>query len=110
VPRAELLERVEALAAVDIVLALYNPASRGRSEPWQAAIASLRRHRAAGTPVAAVRRAWRDGQEVRLSDVEHLDALPVDMETVVVIGSRRTRGHGRWLYTLRDEGVRTVGT
>jgi precorrin-3B C17-methyltransferase len=110
VPRAELLERVEALAAVDIVLALYNPASRSRREPWEAAIASLRRHRRAGTPVAAVRRAWREGQEVRLSDVEHLDGLPVDMETVVVVGSRRTRRHGRWLYTLRDEGVRTVGT
>ena len=106
VPRAELLERVEALAAVDIVLVLYNPASRSRREPWLAAVASLRRHRPADTPVAAVRRAWRDGQEVRLSDVGHADGLPVDMETVVVVGSRRTRRHGRWLYTLRDEGAR----
>lgn len=106
VPRAELLERVEALAAVDIVLVLYNPASRRRREPWEAALAALRRHRPAETPVAAVRRAWREGQEVALSDVGRLGELAVDMETVVVVGSRRTRRHGRWLYSLRDEAPR----
>jgi precorrin-3B C17-methyltransferase len=102
VPRAELLARLEALAAVDIVLVLYNPASRSRREPWEAAVAALRRHRPAETPAAAVRRAWRDGQEVELSEVGSLGGLRVDMETVVVVGSRRTRRHGRWLYTLRD--------
>jgi precorrin-3B C17-methyltransferase len=103
IPRAELLARVEALAAVDIVLVLYNPASRSRREPWEAAVSALQHHRSAGTPVAAVRRAYREGQEVELSEVGRLGALEVDMETVVFVGSSRTRRQGSWLYTLRDE-------
>jgi hypothetical protein len=27
----------------------------------------------------------------------------VDMETVVLVGSSRTRRHGGWLYALREE-------
>jgi precorrin-3B C17-methyltransferase len=102
-PRAEVLAKVESLAAVDIVLVLYNPASRSRRELWKAAVAAVQRHRPAGTPVAAVRRAWRDGQEIVLSDVGGLRDLAVDMETVVVVGCARTRRAGRWMYTLRDE-------
>jgi precorrin-3B C17-methyltransferase len=105
-PREELLAKLEALAATDIVLVLYNPASRRRRDPWEAAVAVLRRHRPAGTPAAAVRRAFRDGQALQLSDVGGLDRLEVDMETVVVVGSSRTRRHGAWLYTLRDEARR----
>ncbi|HKF78507.1 MAG TPA: precorrin-3B C(17)-methyltransferase [Candidatus Dormibacteraeota bacterium] len=103
IPRAEVVARVEALAAVDIALVLYNPASRSRRRPWEAAVSALQRHRAPGTPAAAVRRAYRDGQAVELSDVAGLASLSVDMETVVVVGSSRTRRAAGWLYTLRDE-------
>jgi len=102
-PREELLAKVEALAATDIVLVLYNPASRTRREPWEAAVDALQRHRPAGTPAAAVRRAYREGQAVELADVGGLGRLEIDMETVVVVGSSRTLRHGPWLYTLRNE-------
>lgn len=101
-PRAELLAKLEALAATDIVLVLYNPASRTRREPWESAIDAIQRHRPSGTPAAAVRRAYRDGQAVALADVGGLRRLEIDMETVVIIGSSRTRRHGDWLYTVRD--------
>jgi precorrin-3B C17-methyltransferase len=102
-PREELLAKVEALAATDIVLVLYNPASRTRREPWEAAVDALQGHRPAGTPAAAVRRAYREGQAVELTDVGGLGRLEIDMETVVVVGSSRTLRHGPWLYTLRNE-------
>jgi precorrin-3B C17-methyltransferase len=102
VPRADLLGRVDALASADIVLVLYNPASRSRREPWEAAVAALQRHRPAQTPVASVRRAYRQGQEVELSEVGGMGDLAVDMETVVVVGSRQTRRSGTWMYTLRE--------
>ena len=101
-PRDELMAKIEALAAVDIVLVLYNPASRTRREPWEAAIAALQRHRAASTPAAAVRRAFRDGQAIQLADIGRLGELEVDMETIVIAGSSRTRRFGGWLCTLRD--------
>lgn len=103
VPRAELMDRLRALAATDIVLVLYNPASRSRREPWQEAVAEMRRHRTPATPVAAVRRAFREGQEVTLSDVAHMDELAVDMETLVLVGSSRTHRVGEWLYSLRHQ-------
>jgi precorrin-3B C17-methyltransferase len=105
-PRGELLAKLEALAATDIVLTLYNPASRTRREPWEAAVAALRRHRAATTPVGAVRRAYRDGQQVEVCELDHLGELAVDMQTTVVVGSSRTRRHGNWLYTVRDVAAR----
>jgi precorrin-3B C17-methyltransferase len=105
-PRGELLAKVEALAATDIVLALYNPASRTRREPWEATVAALQRHRPTTTPVAAVRCAYRDGQQVEVCDMGGLGELAVDMETTVVVGSSRTRRHGNWLYTVRDQAPR----
>ena len=73
-------------------------------------VAALQRHRAADTPVAAVRRAYREGQAVELRDVAGMAALQVDMETVVIVGSSRTRRHGDWLYTLRDQGPAREGS
>jgi precorrin-3B C17-methyltransferase len=103
VPAAELEAKVEALARADVVLALYNPASRTRREPWQKAVRTLLAARPGGTPVAVVSRAYRDGQDVRLADLDELDRIPVDMETLVIVGSSRTRRRGEWLLTLRDE-------
>lgn len=104
--RAGLLARLEALAAVDIVLVLYNPASRLRREPWQAAVEALRRHRPATTPAAAVRRAYREGEEVVVTEVGSLERLEVDMETTVIVGCARTRRRGAWLYTAREKTER----
>ena len=101
-PRAEVTAKVASLAAADIVLAIYNPASRSRRETWEIAVSSIQRQRRAATPVAAVRRAFRDGQRVVVSDVGGMGQLPVDMETIVIVGSSRTRRDGDWLITLRE--------
>src|SRR5207237_250839 len=99
------LAKVEALAAVDVVLVLYNPAGRTRREPWQMTVAALQRHRAADTPVAAVRRAYREGQAVELRDVARMAARQVDMETVVTVGSRP-----RWPWTGASARWAATGT
>lgn len=103
VPWPELERRLEALCAADVALVLYNPASRTRRGPWEAAVRCLRRHRPPETPVAAVRRAYREGQSVRLADVGSLAEVDVDMETVVIVGSSRTARRGDRLVTLREE-------
>lgn len=103
VPAAEVEAKIEALARADIVLALYNPASRTRRMPWENAVRTLQAARPGTTPVAVVSRAFRHGQEVRLAELQELDRIPVDMETVVIVGSSRTQRRGDWLLTLRDE-------
>jgi precorrin-3B C17-methyltransferase len=101
-PEAELEERTQRLAATDIVLVLYNPASQTRRRPWESAVRHLQAYRDHSTPVAAVRRAYRSGQMIQLLSIGQLSQVEVDMETVVIAGSRRTHRVGDWLLTLRD--------
>lgn len=104
-PRAVIERRLEALAAADLVIALYNPQSQRRRALFQQACEILRRHRPAATPVAVVRGAYRQDQSVRLADLGSLAELPVDMDSLVLIGNSQTRRFGDRLVTAR--GYRT---
>lgn len=108
VPWDELQARVRALVAADVVLAIYNPRSPSRTRPWQYAVTTIRGARRADTPVGVVRRAMREGQSVALTDVAGLSQAEVDMETVVIVGSSRTRRSGDFLLTLRDWSLQSV--
>lgn len=94
--------RLRAVAAADLVLALYNPRSAGR--PWQLARARdvLAEHRPGGTPVGLVTDAGRDGERVELTTVTELDPSRAGMRTVVIIGSSGTARIGDWLVTARS--------
>jgi cobalt-precorrin 5A hydrolase/precorrin-3B C17-methyltransferase len=99
--------RLEAVAAADFVVALYNPVSRHR--PWQLARALeiVARHRAPDTPVVLGRNVGRPGETTRVVTLSGLDPDAVDMRTVVVVGSSTTRAfrdaRGRsWVYTPRE--------
>jgi len=83
--------RVEHAAAADLVLALYNPASRSRT--WQlAAVAELiMRHRSPATPVIVGRSVGRQDEQLRVITLADLGAADVDMSTLVIVGSSATR-------------------
>ncbi len=83
--------RVEHAAAADLVLALYNPASRSRT--WQlAAVAELiLRHRSPATPVVLGRSVGRDGEQLQVTTLAELGGADVDMSTLVIVGSSATR-------------------
>jgi precorrin-2 C20-methyltransferase / precorrin-3B C17-methyltransferase len=82
--------RVEHAAAADLVLALYNPASRSRT--WQlAAVAELiLRHRGPATPVILGRAVGRDDEQLRVITLAELGSADVDMSTLVIVGSTAT--------------------
>lgn len=101
-PPEEVRVKVEGLAALDIVLAIYNPAGRTRRGAWEHAVRAIQRHRDASAPVATVRRAFQDGQRVVVCDVSEMRGLDVDMETIVVVGSSRTQRLVGMLATLRE--------
>ena len=84
--------RLEAAAAGDFVLALYNPRSQRRDWQLLEARRILLEHRAGGTPVGLVREAYREGQRVDLTDLAGLEARAddVDMFTTVIIGNSTT--------------------
>jgi precorrin-2 C20-methyltransferase/precorrin-3B C17-methyltransferase len=104
----EVIERrLEAAGAADLVLALYNPASRTRRDQLARAIAVLRRHRDDETPVVVARAVGAEEESITVSTLGALDLEPVDMRTLLIVGSSTTRtlanGTGvPRVYTPRD--------
>jgi precorrin-2 C20-methyltransferase / precorrin-3B C17-methyltransferase len=84
-------DRIDKAAAADLVLALYNPASRTRT--WQ--VGAVRdlvlRHRPPATPVVVGRSVGRPGEQVTVTSLAELDPSGVDMNTLLIIGSSTTR-------------------
>jgi len=83
--------RVRAAAEGDFVVSLYNPRSKGRE--WQLGKVKeiLLEYRPPDTPVGIVRDAYRPAQQVILTDLASLRPEDVDMLTIVVVGSSKTR-------------------
>jgi cobalt-precorrin 5A hydrolase/precorrin-3B C17-methyltransferase len=100
-PRDTIERRLEALATADIVIALYNPQSQRRRALFQQACQILLRHRLATTPVAVVRAAYRDGQAIRLGELGYLAEMPVDMDSLVLVGNGQMRRFADRLVTAR---------
>jgi len=90
-PWAVIADRVDKAAAADLVLALYNPASRTRTWQVEAVRDLVLRHRGPATPVVVGSRVGRPGERVTVTTLEALDPAEVDMGTLLVVGSSATR-------------------
>jgi precorrin-3B C17-methyltransferase len=88
-PWETIKRRLGAAALGDFVVALYNPRSGRRDWQLPEARRILREHRTEDTPVGLVREAYREGQQVVLTDLAGLEARAdeVDMFTTVIIGN-----------------------
>jgi len=103
----ELVERrLDAAAAAGFVISLYNPVSRAR--PWQLAkaFALLARHLPGATPVIFGRAVGRSDESLTISSLAEAGAVPADMATLVIVGSKETRliarpGQRPLVYTPR---------
>ncbi len=110
-PWVRIRQRLEAAAAADFVVALYNPKSRGRTGQIAEAREILLRHRGAQTPVGIVRNACRPGEEVTVSSLGAFLDHDIDMFSLVIIGNSQTRvdAAGRMVTPrgyLKEEGGR----
>lgn len=95
--------RLDAAAAADLAVALYNPASKTRREQLDAAREVLLRHRQAETPVVVARDVGGDGERVEVTTLGALPVERVDMRTLLVVGSSQTRVlEGGRVYTPRS--------
>jgi precorrin-2 C20-methyltransferase / precorrin-3B C17-methyltransferase len=97
-PWATVADRIDKAAAADLVLVLYNPASRRRTWQVSAARDLVLRHRDPATPVVVGRAVGREGERVAVTTLAALDPADVDMSTLLIIGSSTTGAterHGR---------------
>ncbi|AYY15046.1 precorrin-2 C(20)-methyltransferase [Actinobacteria bacterium YIM 96077] len=108
-PWSVIEQRLDAAGAADLVVALYNPASRSRRAQLDKARAVLARHRSPGTPVVIARDVGGDDESVQVSTLEGFDADDVDMRCLVIVGSSRTRTTERPDGSVRVWTPRTYG-
>jgi precorrin-2 C20-methyltransferase/precorrin-3B C17-methyltransferase len=93
--------RLAAAAAADLVLAIYNPASKSRT--WQVGAMRdlLLEHRDAGTPVVIGRDVAGPGERVEVVRLADLDPARVDMRCLLIVGSSQTQWYGDRVFTPR---------
>ncbi|MFC4376471.1 precorrin-2 C(20)-methyltransferase [Nocardia halotolerans] len=101
-------QRLAAVAAADMAIAVYNPASSQRR--WQVGAMRdvLLAHRKPDTPVVLGRDVGGPTETVRVSTLGELDPDEVDMRTLLIIGSSTTTAFdtpaGTRVFTARRYG------
>ena len=99
-PWEVIARRLEAAAAGDFAIAIYNPASASRRQQLADARSLLLAHRAPQTPVVVGRAVGTQDQQVTVTTLGDLDPDQVDMQCLLIVGSSQT-------YVLRDGTVIT---
>ncbi|KOX08893.1 ATP-binding protein [Nocardiopsis sp. NRRL B-16309] len=91
----EVIERrLRAVAEADLALAVYNPASRSRTEQIVTARRILLEHRKPDTVVVVGRDVGRDGESLTVTTLADLDPAAIDMRCLVIVGASGTRVSG----------------
>jgi precorrin-2 C20-methyltransferase / precorrin-3B C17-methyltransferase len=83
--------RLQAAAAGDFAIAIYNPASRSRRRQLADARDLLLAHRDPETPVVVGRAVGTPDQLVTVTTLGELDPEQVDMRCLLIVGSSQTR-------------------
>ncbi len=89
-PWPVIARRLDAVAASDFVVALYNPKSGRRTQQIVQAQALFLRHRRPDTPVAVVKSAYRKRERIEFTTLAHMSECEIGMLTTVLIGNSHT--------------------
>jgi precorrin-3B C17-methyltransferase len=100
-PWPVIARRIEAAAAADFVIGLYNPASGRRTRQIVEAQAIIRRYREGTTPVALVKSAYRKLEHAVLTDLDSFLDYEIGMLTTVLVGSTNTFVFEGYMVTPR---------
>jgi precorrin-2 C20-methyltransferase/precorrin-3B C17-methyltransferase len=90
-PWEVIARRLEAAAAGDFAIAIYNPASASRRQQLTDARSLLLAHRDPQTPVVVGRAVGTPDQQVTVTTLGDLDPGQVDMQCLLIVGSSQTR-------------------
>ncbi|MDP9901172.1 precorrin-3B C(17)-methyltransferase [Variovorax ginsengisoli] len=117
-PWPVIARRLDAVAAADFVVALYNPKSGRRTQQIVQAQQLFLRHRRPDTPVAVVKSAYRRRERIEFTTLDRMSDCDIGMLTTVLIGNSHTfvqhglmvtpRGYAN-KYDLDDGGATREG-
>jgi precorrin-3B C17-methyltransferase len=100
-PWPVIAKRIEAAAASDFVVALYNPASGRRTRQIVEAHDILAKYRPGTTPVGLVKSAYRKLESAVVTDLDHFLDYEIGMLTTVIVGSTNTKVFEGFMITPR---------
>jgi precorrin-2 C20-methyltransferase/precorrin-3B C17-methyltransferase len=93
--------RLRAIAEADLVLAIYNPASRSRIEQVAVARDVLLEHRKPDTVVIVGRDVGRAEESLTVTTLAELDPGSIDMKCLLIVGASSTRVSRAGVWTPR---------
>jgi precorrin-2 C(20)-methyltransferase len=100
-PWEVIVERIEAAARADYVIALYNPKSGRRTQQIVETQKILLRHRRPDTPVGIVKSGLRQGQKVVRATLADMLSHEIGMLTTILIGNSTTFTYEDLMITPR---------
>ncbi len=100
-PWKQIEKRIEAAAAADFVIVIYNPKSKKRHGNLASAQKIILKYRDKNTPVGIVTGAMRENQEVVIIRLEKLHEADVGMQTTVFVGNSTSFRFGEFMITPR---------
>ncbi|WP_409434965.1 precorrin-3B C(17)-methyltransferase [Mycobacterium sp. SMC-14] len=100
-PWSVIESRLRAIAEADLVLAIYNPASRARPDQIAIARKVLLEHRDAATVVVVGRDIGRESEALTVTTLGELDTDSIDMKCLVLVGASSTRVTAGRVWTPR---------
>ena len=100
-PWEKIERRLLVASEADLVVCLYNPSSRKRSDYLQKACELMLRHKASDTVCGIVSNIGREGESCRILTLEQLRDEQVDMFTTVFVGNAQTKEINGKMVTSR---------
>lgn len=94
-------KRIEAAGVSDFVIALYNPKSGRRTKQIQEAQRILLKYRDPNTPVGLVKSAYRDREDIVITNLKEMLEHDIGMLTTVIIGNSTTFIYDEKMITPR---------
>jgi precorrin-3B C17-methyltransferase len=101
VPWEEIEARLNALAPLDMAVCLYNPKSRKRTRQIEMAADIFRAYRAGTVPVGICTALGTVEERTVLTDLSRFLDEKINMRSIVIVGSQRTKSLGAFMVTLR---------
>ncbi|MCL2032475.1 MAG: precorrin-3B C(17)-methyltransferase [Methanomassiliicoccaceae archaeon] len=85
-----IMKRIDRASDGDMIIALYNPKSKKRTDHLQKAVEIISGYRSSKTPVGIVRNAGRKDESKKITKLGAIDYDEIDMFCIVIIGNSQT--------------------
>ncbi|MDQ7782576.1 MAG: precorrin-3B C(17)-methyltransferase [Desulfomonilaceae bacterium] len=91
VPWETIRQRLDAVASADLVVALYNPRSKKRTNQLEEAAKIFLKYRNGGTPVGIGTAVGTPDERITIATLDNFLHLDINMRSIVLIGNRSSR-------------------